>query len=51
LIDPEAQTIAILTVRSGDYAEAGLFKGQTQLVSPTLGCLELSAEQVLMAGL
>ncbi len=50
LIDPEAQTIAILALRSGEYAEVGLFKGQAQMVSPTLGRLELTAEQILMAG-
>ena len=50
LIDPEAQTIAILALSSGTYAEAGLFHGQEQVVSPTLGSLELTAEQILLAG-
>lgn len=50
LIDPEAQTIAILELSSGEYAEVGLFKDQAQMVSPTLGRLELTAEQILMAG-
>jgi Uma2 family endonuclease len=50
LIDPESQMVMILELRSGAYSEVGLFCGKAQVDSPTFGRLELTAEQILMAG-
>jgi Uma2 family endonuclease len=46
LIDPNQQTVMVLTLTGDTYQEA-IFKGSERIVSPTFPNFSLTAEQVL----
>lgn len=50
LIDPEQQTVTVLELRAGKYAEVGKFCGSDRAISPTFRALELTVEQIFAAG-
>lgn len=50
LIDPERQTITVLTLVEQQYVEHGVFQGENQINSALVGILPVTATQVLKAG-
>ena len=50
LIDPDLQSITVLELQAGTYAEVGSFRGGKQIISRVFPALSLTAEQVLIAG-
>jgi len=46
LIDPNSQTVMVLTLQGDDYSEVGTFRGSDSIVSPTIPELRLTAKQV-----
>jgi len=50
LIDPDLQSITVLELQAGTYAEVGSFRGGEQIISRVFPALSLTAEQVLIAG-
>jgi Uma2 family endonuclease len=51
LIDSENQCISVLKLENDQYVEHGIFRGRDRVLSPTFQNLELTAEQILNAGL
>jgi Uma2 family endonuclease len=49
LIDPDAQSIAVLQLQNELYVEVGAFRGHHRLVSPTFPILQVSAAQIVQA--
>ena len=50
LIDPDLQSITVLELQAGTYAEVGSFRGGEQIISRAFPALSLTAEQVPIAG-
>jgi len=50
IVDPQVQCVIVLTLQDQVYQEVGMFQGDSQIVSPTLPELNLTAETVLNAG-
>jgi len=50
LIDPDLQSITVLELQVGTYAEVGSFRGGDQIISRVFPAMSLTAEQVLIAG-
>jgi Uma2 family endonuclease len=46
LIDPKRQTVTVLELQGNDYREAGTFRGDDRIISPSFPELTLTAEQV-----
>ncbi|BAU13179.1 hypothetical protein LEP3755_37180 [Leptolyngbya sp. NIES-3755] len=49
LIDPLNRTITVLKLELGRYIEFGIFRGQSQIISPEFPNLQLTAEAVFQA--
>lgn len=50
LLNPETQTIEVLTLENGNYITLGTFHGESLIQSPTFQTLTLTAAQVFEAG-
>ncbi|HEY9643586.1 MAG TPA: Uma2 family endonuclease [Coleofasciculaceae cyanobacterium] len=50
IVDPEAQTVTVLRLQAGVYAEVGVLGGSDRLISSTFTELNLTAAEVFAAG-
>ena len=49
IVDPQAEVVIVLQLKSSTYVEVGQFRGTQRIVSPSFPALNLSAEQILKA--
>lgn len=50
IVDPQTQTILILSLQNKAYTEIGVFRERDRITSPTFPNLALTAQQILNAG-
>lgn len=50
VIDPEAQMVTVFSLRSGQYFEAGRFRGSDRITSPLFPNLAITAAEILQTG-
>ncbi len=49
LINPQAKSVMVLCLQDQDYAEIGLFQGESRIISPTFPALTLTAADIFNA--
>jgi len=50
IVDPEDQSVTLLKLQNGGYREVGVFRGSDRITSSVFQELNLTAEQVVLAG-
>jgi Uma2 family endonuclease len=50
IVDPEAQAVTVFSLRSGQYFEAGRFRGSDRITSPLFPNLAITAAEILQTG-